>query len=460
MTRLALRTGAAIGTVVALTITLAACSTGSSGSDAAAGNQKVTITVADRPDGTASQAAQRKQYDDNVKAFEKANPNITLKTSTTTYDATTFQTMLAGGNLPDVLSVPFTEAKSLIANKQVANLTSALKSTGVDKIMNKTTTKLVQASNGDVYAVPTTAYSIGLVYNRSLFTKAGLDPNKPPTTWAEVRTDAKKITDATGVAGYGQMATDNTGGWMFTAISYSYGGRIENAAGTKSVFDNAKSTAALQTIQKMRWTDGSVSSNSLYDQKGLYQDYAAGKIGMMISAPDAYYTAVQQDGMSSADYGVGPMPQGGGGTNGTMTGGSIQIVSPKATSAQQVAAVKWINYNYLRQYDNKATAVAVAKASVASNNPVGVPSLSVVSSGTNAKYLGWIKDQINVPSDNFTPYTDSLASMPVAPEPVKDAQEVYAALDSVIQSVLTTKSADVPTLLKQASATVDSKLSR
>lgn len=459
MTRLALRSGAAVGAVVALTLTLAACSSGSDASSGS-GSQKVTIAVADRPNGTASQAALRKQYDANVAAFEKANPNITLKPSTTVYDATTFQTLLAGGNLPDVMSVPFTEAKSLIANKQVADLTTALKNTGVRKIMNKTTTKLVQDAKGDVYAVPTAAYSIGLVYNRALFTKAGLDPNKPPTTWADVRTDAKKITDATGTAGYGQMATDNTGGWMFTAISYSYGGRIENAAGTKSTFDNAKSTTALQTIQKMRWDDGSVSSNALYNQPKIYQDFAAGKIGMMVSAPDAYTTTVVEDGMSSADFGVGPMPQGGGSTNGTMTGGTIQIVSPKATEAQQEAAVKWINFNYLRQYDDQKTAVSVAKGAVASGNAVGVPGLSVVSSGTNQTYLGWIKDEVNVPSANFQPYVDTLSTMPVAPEPVKDAQEVYAALDSVIQSVLTTKSADVPTLLKQASATVDSKLGR
>ncbi|WFR68645.1 extracellular solute-binding protein [Curtobacterium flaccumfaciens] len=80
---------------------------------------------------------------------------------------------------PDVLSVAFTEAKSLIANKQAADLTDAIESTGVDDIMGSTTKKLVSDDDGHVYAIPTTAYSIGLVYNRDLFTKAGLDPDDP-----------------------------------------------------------------------------------------------------------------------------------------------------------------------------------------------------------------------------------------------------------------------------------------
>ena len=42
-----------------------------------------------------------------------------------------------------------------------------------------------------------------LFYNKDLFTKAGLDPNKPPTSLAEIRTYADKITAlGGGVTGY------------------------------------------------------------------------------------------------------------------------------------------------------------------------------------------------------------------------------------------------------------------
>ena len=40
-----------------------------------------------------------------------------------------------------------------------------------------------RTSDGKVVAIPTAAYAQALHYNRALFTQAGLDPNKPPTTW-------------------------------------------------------------------------------------------------------------------------------------------------------------------------------------------------------------------------------------------------------------------------------------
>ena len=41
-------------------------------------------------------------------------------------------------------------------------------------------------------------YAMGLPYNRDLFQKAGLDPDKPPTTWDEVAQDAKTISEKSG----------------------------------------------------------------------------------------------------------------------------------------------------------------------------------------------------------------------------------------------------------------------
>ena len=74
--------------------------------------------------------------------------------------------------------------------------------------------RTAQDANGHIFGLPRQAYGIGLQYNRDLFTQAGLDPDKPPTTWDEVRADAKAIADKTGQAGYVQMSQSNTGGWQ------------------------------------------------------------------------------------------------------------------------------------------------------------------------------------------------------------------------------------------------------
>ena|GEM_PF-365835 len=56
--------------------------------------------------------------------------------------------------------------------------------------------KLTCMKDGHVYAIPTdvTPGPIVLVYRRDLFQEAGLDPNKPPHTWAEFLDIARRLT--------------------------------------------------------------------------------------------------------------------------------------------------------------------------------------------------------------------------------------------------------------------------
>jgi multiple sugar transport system substrate-binding protein len=47
--------------------------------------------------------------------------------------------------------------------------------------------------NERIYALPFNAEGSVLVYNKDLFRQAGLDPEKPPTNWAEIAEYSKKI---------------------------------------------------------------------------------------------------------------------------------------------------------------------------------------------------------------------------------------------------------------------------
>ena len=63
---------------------------------------------------------------------------------------------------------------------------------------------------------------------------------------------------------------------------------------------------------------------------------------------------------------------------------------------------------------------------------------------------------MNIPLKNVAPFTDKIFDQQVIPEPAKASQQLYAALDSVVQAVLTDKNADVDALLKG----VDAKMQR
>ncbi|WP_328323712.1 extracellular solute-binding protein [Kribbella sp. NBC_00382] len=449
-------------TSAAALLATAACADGSTPSASSSGgaideNAPVTITVGNKPkpDKPADVAA----FERNVKKFTDEHPNITIKSTETSWDPQTFQAQVAGGSLPTVMSISFTEPLNMIPNKQLPDITDELKLVDMTKDLNPETLKLVQDGNGRIYGVPFEAFSVGLAYNRALFKQAGLDPDKPPTTWEEVRQYAKQITEKTGKAGYAQLTKDNTGGWMLTTMTYSMGGKVQSDDGKKSVFNDAPTKKALQLLKDMRWTDNTMGTQFLYNQEEARQDFAAGKIGMIMQAPDAYDMAVKNFGMKPADFGEGALPQDGG-PFGTLTGGSIKMINPKSTKNEIVAALKWIKSQEFDKYTSQALAVQDAKNAIADKGFVGRPGVTPLSQETYDQYNKWREPYNNVPVQQFQGYIDSTKTLKLLPEPSNKGQEVYALLDPVVQQVLTKKDADIDKLLADASAKIDARLAR
>jgi hypothetical protein len=207
----------------------------------------------------------------------------------------------------------------------------------------------------------------------------------------------------------------------------------------------------------MRWVDNSMGSQFLYDQDQVRQAFSAGKIGMVLQAPDIFQQATHNYGFDPKSFGETDLPQANG-QNGTLTGGSLKLFNVKSTPNQLLAALKWVKYYDFEQYYNKGLALSAAKAAAASGNPVGLPSLPPVSNTVNQRYLGWVKDLINVPVNQFSGYTNS--KLKLIPEPAAATQQVYAALDPVVQKILTDKNADIKQTLDAAAQSINGILAQ
>lgn len=456
MTKNALHSMLAVGVSAALAASLAGCAT-DGGPVAEVG--PVTITVSNMP--PAGEAEARALFDERVAQFEEANPDITVEGVEIAWDPATFAAQVAGGTLPTVMQLPFTELQGLIAREQIADLTEALDETGLTENLNPATLEVAQNAEGHIFAVPFAAYAVGLVYNRDLFEQAGLDPDSPPTTWDEVREAAAAITEATDAAGFGQMSTTTSGGWQFTAETYSFGGRMQSDDGTTVTFDDKPAAEFLQLLHDMRWVDDSMGSNFLYDGEVIQADFAAGRIGMWIGAPDAWRGVVIKNKLAPEKFGSGPMPRGTDSDDfGTMAGGNSAVVSPDTTLDERRAAVKWIEFAHLQKLVNEEAAVLDAKETIALGKAVGLPGLTAVADETYSQYLEWVADYVNVPEENFKPYLDTIEDMPLLTEPINKAQDMYFALSSVIQTVLTDKDADIDELLAEAARSLQAQLDR
>ncbi|HWO64364.1 MAG TPA: sugar ABC transporter substrate-binding protein [Umezawaea sp.] len=445
-----------IAVLAVATAVLAACSGG--GARSADGKTVVNVSLDPGLEQGAIDA-----FNARVAQFESANPTIDLVPREYKWDATTFTTQLAGGTLPDVFTVPFTDGRGLIERKQIADISGQVAGLPYAGKFNKEIAKAGSTDDGKMWAVPIAAHGQALHYNRTLFTQAGLDPDKPPTTWDEVRSAAKQISEKTGQAGFAMMTSGNTGGWIATTLAYAFGGRTEKLEGdsAKSTVDSPEMVKALQAVKTMRWDDNSMGANFLYEWGTINQDFAAGRIGMYVSGGGNYGSLKAQNAMKPEDYGVAALPLTGGSNAGVLGGGTLAAVSAKAEEPVKAAAVKWIDFYYLEKLTNKDAAVADAKTTADSGQAVGSPELPVFDKAAFDERMTWIAQYVNVPVKQMTPYTDKMFGQPLIPEPTRSTQQVYALLDPVVQSVLTDRGADIGSLLNgvrtQAQALLDKK---
>jgi len=449
-----MKSPAKIVTIVAATLAgvglLSGCST-----NAAQDDGKTTISVVSLIPGTEQAAFDA--FDAQVAQFEKANPDITVKGVEYEWSAPTFAAQLAGGTLPDVFRIPLTDAKTLIANGQLADLTDLVKALPYYDTFNPSVLSNAQDADGNIFGVPREAYGMGLEYNRTLFTQAGLDPNSPPTTWDQVREYAKIIADKTGQAGYMQMTQSNTGGWQLTAATVARGGRMEEVAKDGSVTvtaDNAATKEALQYIKDLRWSDNSMGSNFLYDWGTINQAFAAGQIGMYTGGSDLFTSLTRESNMDPADYGLTAIPLTDDKNAGVLGGGTLNVVNVKADDAVKAAAMKWIEFYDLNKMVDQDAAVQDAKTLSDTGQAVGTPALPIFDQATLDQSREWVKDYINVPQDQVAFFAEGNVGRTIVGEPSAHTQELYGALDTVVQSVLTDKNADIDALLKTVNTTI------
>ncbi|GMA23670.1 sugar ABC transporter substrate-binding protein [Luteimicrobium album] len=442
------RRGLAALVAVGLVATIAACSSGGGDDDTVDTSAPVTIKVQGLP--VATDKANRAAFQKNVEQFEADNPNITVKATDEIYSSAAFTTQFAGGTAPTVIVVPFTEPAALIAREQVADISKEIADIGELDSLNPAALGVLKADD-KLYGVPQNVYALGLVYNRELFTKAGLDPDKPPATWDEVRADAKAIKEKTGVAGFGSMTSNGTGGWQLTAQTVSSGDVIQKADGDKftSTIDNPATRSILQWQHDLRFTDDSIGTNVLREQPDAEKAFASGQVGMIIATPSYYNRYIGQYAGKPADFGVTSMPQAND-ANKALIGGTAVMVTSTASAAERAAAVKWIYYEYVRPQLDTTAAANQAKANNADGIGVGVPLLPLFDDETQAKISAAIKPYVNIDLDHFAPYIDGVKKLTFVPEPSVATQQIYKSLDTVVQQVLTKPDADIDALLQKA----------
>jgi multiple sugar transport system substrate-binding protein len=448
------RRGLSLLLVAGLGLVAASCGSGDANKPAANADGPVTITVGCEP--PKSNPKEREAWEADVAAFHQAHPNITVqgKDAFPCINPDTFQAKLAGGTQEDLFYVYYTDVQKIIQKKQAADISQYVGS--VKEVNDLRKDVMSTFKDGDkTYGLPRNNYNMGLVYNRKLFTQAGLDPANPPKTWTEVQDAAKKIAAlGPGYVGFGEYSAGNTGGWHFAAELYARGGSMVSDDGKTAAFNSDEGKAVLENLKKMRWDDNSMGSKQLLQWEDLMRMMGGGKLGMMIGAPDVVQSVNNDFKGKFEDYGVTAVPESDG--KSSLSGGDGYMFNPKASPEKIKAGLLWLEFHELTpgkgQFD-----YARAKSQ---GRPVGLPIPDLYGTSAPGNEITALRKQYaTVPVDNFTPYVDAQGNITNKLEPPK-AQELYAVLDVAMSAVLTRKDADVSKLLSDAESKANKILAK
>jgi multiple sugar transport system substrate-binding protein len=307
-------------TVAALTLALAVAACG--GDDGGGeGGDASTVRVLDYYSNEPDKSTYAKVLD----ACGKAN-GVTIQREAVPGDTLIPKVLQQSSSrtLPDVLMLDNPDLQQIAATGALSPLSNyGLSADGYAEGVADASTY-----EGELYGLQPIANTIGLFYNKDILDKAGV---KPPTTWDELKTAARKLTAGKQYGIAFSAPADYEGTWQFLPFMWSNGGDEKNIA-------TPETAAALQLWVDLV-TNGSASRSVVnWSQADVNDQFKAGNAAMMVNGP-WQFPVLNED--SSLHYEVVPTPAPeAGATVVSPLGGETWTVPNTGDKARQQKAAK------------------------------------------------------------------------------------------------------------------------
>jgi multiple sugar transport system substrate-binding protein len=342
------RTVAAVVVATGLSMGIAACSSGSSGStDQGKGKgavkdptKPVTVTF---ESWVGSQPDMKKFAAD----FHKLHPNITIKFQNVNADSASqkLTTQVAGGNPPDVAYVDASSTSDFASRDALVNLDNYISRSKIVKPGDYVPafSDFVKYKKS-MYGLPFDGESTGLFYRKDRFAAAGI--THPPTTWAEFQADAKKLTDPSKKQ-YGYEVFAPEAAYYWYPWLYQAGGDLLSADGKKVLFTSpAAEKAAKYYVGLAKYSPPDYLNSNSYDGRVAF---AQGQTAMYMAGSWLAGTLSSEFPKIDGKWTTAPLPNGQAGCKTTIAGDSLVMFS--ATKNPDAA---WLWMEYLSKPENVA----------------------------------------------------------------------------------------------------------
>jgi multiple sugar transport system substrate-binding protein len=280
-----------------------------------------------------------------VKEFNATHKNlkVVLHLTPPNDDTSQLATAIRAGSPPDVVGLNDIDVPTFSHEGALLNITKY-----VDALSYKSALSpghLALATIGSqYYGVPYLADLSVLWYNKKLFTEAGLNPNDPPTNYAQIVTDAEKISAlGHGISGF-SFAGDCQGCLGFVMLPSLWADGVHMISGP---LGNQTANVAGNTPLKTMLADyGLLWSKKLVPladqtQNGLTwgADFEAGKVGIL---PGDYGIADTFTPAQQAEFADAPLPGVTGDSYSTFDGGDDFVIPAGAANPSGAwEFIKW-----------------------------------------------------------------------------------------------------------------------
>ena len=272
---------------------------------------------------------------------------------------------LSTKDLPDLFQPEDTTVQRMIDSQSVMPVQACVDADhySLAKLLPRATAYF--SFNKVLYGMPWSLSNPVLWYNKAAFVKAGLDPNVPPTTLAELKEDSQKIVNS-GAAQHGIALRVEP--YIFEFLNAKSGGTLVNNGNGRTARTTAATIATPIATQIWTWWNDMVKSGLAINTGGapLNIDHmlavgkgaAKGGAAMTMEASGVLGTVKQvlEHAYKDVRIGVAPLPsiKGGGGV--PVGDGSLWI---SKASAPEKRAAAWQFIKFLASPEEQAS-VAVA----------------------------------------------------------------------------------------------------
>ncbi|HZN71366.1 MAG TPA: extracellular solute-binding protein [Micromonosporaceae bacterium] len=192
--------------------------------------------------------------------------------------------------------------------------------------------------NGKTYGVPQVTDSLALLYNKKIFSDAGI--TAAPKTWAEVKTAAATIKGKTGKDGL----FINAGGYFLLPFIYGEGGDLVDASAKKIVVNSSQNVAGVTIAQDLVRSGAAVKPPANDSYGTMMTLFKEQKVAMIINGPWEVNNVKGAPSFGGLDnLGIAAVPSGSA-KAGSPVGGHNYVIWSQMPQAKAAAAIAFIKF--------------------------------------------------------------------------------------------------------------------